>query len=243
MKSLHSTTPLISACAAALMLSLSAMPLTLAQDAAAPELKTVKEKFSYALGLNLGRNFQRQDLDIDPVVLGRGIAAILEGTEPALTEEEVQAAFAAYEAEQMTLREAAAVKNKQDGEAFLAANAKKEGVKVTKSGLQYKVLQEGTGKSPTAADGFVAHYRGKFINGTVFDQSFDGDQPTPEDVPLSLGVSDVIPGWTEGLQLMKEGAKYQLFIPSAIAYGPMGRPGIPPNSTLVFELELLKVTN
>ncbi|MEZ6063542.1 MAG: FKBP-type peptidyl-prolyl cis-trans isomerase [Planctomycetaceae bacterium] len=210
---------------------------------AATELETVKDRFSYALGLNLGRQFQQQGLDINPAVVARGIAAILEGTEPELTEEDIQAVVRAYEQEQAAKREQAAKKNKEDGEAYLTANAKKDGVKTTRTGLQYLVLKEGTGKSPTTDSEVVVHYRGKFIDGKVFDQSYEGDAPTADEEPISFGVTQVISGWTEGLQLMKAGAKYRFFIPSGIAYGPMGRPGIPPNSTLVFDVELMKVVN
>ena len=123
----------------------------------------------------------------------------------------------------------------EKGEAFLKENAKKEGVKTTASGLQYKVLKEGEGKSPKATDEVVVHYKGTFIDGKEFDSSYKRNQPA--EFPLN----GVIPGWTEGVQLMKEGAKYQFVIPSKLAYGERGRPSIPPNSTLVFDIELIKV--
>ena len=126
-------------------------------------------------------------------------------------------------------------RGKKEGEAFLAANAKAPGVKTTKSGLQYKVLKDGTGKSPAKTDTVTTHYKGTLIDGTQFDSSYDRNKPA------SFQVDGVIKGWTEALQMMKEGSKWQLFIPWDLAYGPEGRPGIPPNATLVFEVELLKV--
>jgi len=126
-------------------------------------------------------------------------------------------------------------KNLAMGKAFLEANGKKEGVKVLPSGLQYKVIKKGTGKTPTAADKVKTHYRGTLIDGTEFDSSYK------RNAPAVFGVTQVIKGWTEALQLMKEGAKWQLYIPANLAYGERGRPGIPPNSTLIFDIELLEV--
>ena len=134
---------------------------------------------------------------------------------------------------------AKAAKNLEDGKAFLAANKAKDGVKVTKSGLQYIVLKEGTGAVPTRASTVSTHYRGKLIDGTVFDNSYEGDDPTEADTPTSFGVTQVIKGWTEALQLMKVGAKYRLFLPSELAYGENGPAGIGPNSVLVFDIELV----
>ena len=215
-----------------------------AQDdagAAAPELKTLKQRVSYAIGVNIGRNLQQQEVDVDPQILAQAIATILADQPSALSNAEMQEVFTAMQEEQAKMRAAAGEAAKAAGEKFLAENAKKEGVKVTKSGLQYKVIRPGTGQKPTKSNTVSTHYRGRFIDGKVFDQSYEGDAPVATDEPVSFGVTQVISGWTEALQLMQVGAKYQLYIPSDLAYGPQGRPGIPPNSTLVFDIELLNV--
>jgi len=205
-----------------------------------PELKTLQDKVSYGIGMNLGRDFKQQGVEIDPKILARGIQDALAGGETLLTEEQVREAFEAFQKELMAKQEAKAKedadKNKAAGVAFLAENGKKEGIKTTASGLQYKVLTEGTGKSPTATDTVTVNYRGTLTDGTEFDSSYKRNQPA------TFQVGGVIPGWTEALQLMKEGGKYQLYIPSELAYGERGAPPvIGPNATLVFEVELVKV--
>ena len=221
---------------AALIVLTSISAVASAQEKAKPviELKTVGDKVSYAVGLNIGRNLQQQGIEVDLKLLTAGIAASLAGTEPALTNEEVQAAFAEYQAEKTKAGMATVRK-------FLEDNAKNKGVKQTKSGLQYVVLREGTGEKPTAKSTVSTHYRGKLINGNVFDESYKGDAPTEADRPVSFGVTQVIGGWTEALQLMKVGAKYRLFIPPGLAYGERGQATIPPNSLLIFDIELISV--
>jgi len=215
-----------------------------AQDAAkekseAPKLETTIEKASYAIGYNIGKDILKQGLETNPTALAAGIAAALAGEKSVLSPEEVQGVFKAMQAEMQKKTGAKAAKNLEDGKAFLAANKAKDGVKITKSGLQYIVLKEGTGAVPTRESTVSTHYRGKLIDGTVFDNSYEGDEPTEADKPASFGVTQVIKGWTEALQLMKVGAKYRLFLPSELAYGENGPPGIGPNSVLVFDIELV----
>lgn len=205
-----------------------------------PELKTLQDKVSYGIGMNLGRDFKQQGVQIDPKILARGIQDALAGGETMLTEDQVREAFEAFQKELMAKQEAKAKedadKNKAAGVSFLAENGKKEGIKTTASGLQYKVLTEGTGKSPTATDTVTVNYRGTLTDGTEFDSSYKRNQPA------TFQVGGVIPGWTEALQLMKEGGKYELYIPAELAYGERGAPPvIGPNATLVFEVELVKV--
>ncbi|MBC7968122.1 MAG: FKBP-type peptidyl-prolyl cis-trans isomerase [Fuerstia sp.] len=216
----------------------------IAQDAApekseAPKLETTIDKASYAIGYNIGKDILQKGLEPNPKALAAGIAAALAGEKSVLTAEEIQAAFKALQAEMQKKAEEKAAKNLEAGKAFLAANKAKDGVKVTKSGLQYIVLKEGTGAVPTLESNVLAHYRGTLIDGTKFDSSYEGEEPTEKDTPYSTPVTRVIPGWTEALQLMKVGAKYRLFIPSELAYGENGPPGIGPNSVLVFDIELV----
>jgi len=230
--------------ACALFLFITTAVPVIAQDAApekseAPKLETTIDKASYAIGYNIGKDIQKQGLDTNPKALAAGIAAALAGEKSVLTAEEIQAAFKAMQGEMQKKAEAKSAKNLEDGKAFLEANKAKEGVKVTKSGLQYIVLKEGTGAVPTRASTVSTHYRGKLIDDTVFDSSYEGDEPTEDDKPASFGVTQVIKGWTEALQLMKVGAKYRLFLPSELAYGENGPPGIGPNSVLVFDIELV----
>jgi FKBP-type peptidyl-prolyl cis-trans isomerase FklB len=204
-----------------------------------PELKTLKQRASYAIGVDMGSKFKRQEIDVDPKLLAAGFADALAG-KPGLTEPEVKQALTEFQAEFMakmeTKQKAAGEKNLTEGAAFLAANAKKEGVKTTASGLQYKVIKSGQGKSPTSTDTVKVHYHGTLIDGTVFDSSVDRGEP------VTFPLNGVIPGWTEALQLMKEGDKWQLFIPSALAYGERAAgAAISPNSTLIFDVELLSI--
>jgi FKBP-type peptidyl-prolyl cis-trans isomerase FklB len=205
-----------------------------------PELNSLKDKISYGIGLNIGKDFKEQSIDIDVKLLARGINDSLTGSEPALTEEQMREAFEAFQKEMVAKQEAKskelADKNQTAGEAFLAENAKKEGVVTLPSGLQYKVIEEGSGKTPKASDTVTVNYRGTLATGEEFDSSYKRGEPA------TFPVSGVIAGWTEALQLMKEGAKWQLVIPPSLAYGERAAgPVIGPNSTLVFEVELIKV--
>jgi FKBP-type peptidyl-prolyl cis-trans isomerase FklB len=199
-------------------------------------LKNQKEKMSYIVGMDIGNNLKKQSIDVDPKILARGIQEALAGVKPLLTEQEIQETMMAFQKEMMAKQEEIGKKNKKEGEAFLAENKKKEGVKTLPSGLQYKVIKAGTGKKPKLADTVKAHYRGTLIDGTEFDSSYKRGEP------VSFPVSGVIPGWTEALQLMEEGAKWQLFIPSNLAYGERGMGGvIGPHATLIFEIELISI--
>lgn len=196
-------------------------------------LKNQKEKVSYSIGLNVGRNLgsdlKKQSIDIDPNMVAKGIQDALSGANPLLSNEEVQETMVAFQKEMSE-------KQKQRGEAFLAENKKKEGVKTLASGLQYKVVKAGSGKKPKLNDTVTVHYRGTLIDGTEFDSSFRRGKPA------TFPVSGVIPGWTEALPLMGEGAKWQLFIPPKLAYGEPGAGGlIGPNATLIFEVELISI--
>ncbi len=234
----------LAACSLLAAFAAAQQPLKLPPKAQ-PGLKTPKEKQSYAIGLNIGMNMKRGEIQVDVVALSRGLADALNGATPALSEKEIGDALAAFEAEMRAqqvkkMEELAAkqkeqgAKNSQEGPAFLAANKKKEGIVETKSGLQYKVLKEGTGPNPKPTDIVTTNYRGTLIDGTEFDAS-NGS-------PISFPVNGVIKGWTEALQLMKVGSKYQLFVPAELAYGARGAgEKIGPNSVLIFEVELLGV--
>ena len=199
------------------------------------------EKVSYALGMSMGQNFMHSGIkEINVSDFAAGVAAIYEGTQPEMSFTEakrtVEEFFTKLQEEMDKEAEKAAGENKQIGEAFLAENAKREGIKVTSTGLQYEVLESGNGAQPTANDKVEVHYTGKLIDGTVFDSSVE------RGVPAMFGVTQVIPGWVEALQLMKEGDKWRLYIPSDLAYGPNGAGGvIGPNATLIFDVELLRV--
>ncbi|WP_432821761.1 FKBP-type peptidyl-prolyl cis-trans isomerase N-terminal domain-containing protein [Trichloromonas sp.] len=204
------------------------------------ELTSSKDKVSYGIGMSIGRDFSRQELDIDPDILAQGIKDMLAGGQTLMTEEEAQTTLMEFQQEMMAKQETEgkvlAEKNQQEGEAFLAENAKKEGVVTLPSGLQYKVLTEGAGKTPGKEDTVTVNYRGTLINGEEFDSSYQRGEPA------TFPVGGVIAGWTEALQLMKEGAKWQLVIPASLAYGERGAgPVISPNSTLVFEVELISI--
>ncbi len=205
----------------------------------ATELKTDKDKISYALGLDLGNQLKRQAVEVDTDLFMQGLKASLTGGKPLMTEDEAKAAIAALQGElqkkQAELVKAQGALNLKDGEVFLAANKSQQGVVTLPSGLQYKVLTAGKGAKPGADDTVVCHYRGTFLNGTEFDSSYKRNQPA------TFPVKGVIKGWTEALQLMSVGSKWQLWIPASLAYGPSGRQGIPPNSTLVFEVELISI--
>jgi len=203
-------------------------------------LKHQKDKISYIIGLDIGSNFKKQSIDIDPDILLKGMKDALAGKKAALSEEEIRETKAAFQKEMKAKQEEIAKKlgekNKKEGEAFLAENKKKEGVKTLPSGLQYKVIKAGKGKKPNLTDTVKTHYKGTLIDGTEFDSSYRRGQPA------TFSVNGVIPGWTEALQLMEEGAKWQLFIPSHLAYGDRGAGHIiGPNATLIFEIELISI--
>ena len=201
-----------------------------------PVLKTQKDKMSYIIGMDIGNNLKKQSIDVDPNVLAKGIKDALAGQKPLLSDQEIRETMTAHQNEMKTKQEALAKKNKEQGDAFLAGNKKKEGVKTLPSGLQYKVVKAGKGKKPKPDDSVTTQYRGTLIDGTEFDSSYKRGQPA------TFKVSGVIPGWTEALQLMEEGAKWQLFVPSNLAYGERGAGGaIGPNATLIFEIELISI--
>jgi FKBP-type peptidyl-prolyl cis-trans isomerase FklB len=208
--------------------------------AAGPPLTTDKQKQSYALGMNIGRGLTRQGADVDPATVARGLRDTLAGAKPLLTDAEAEAALTqlqtAVHAKQDAELQKLGDENMKEGQDFLAANKAKDGVITLPSGLQYKILTPGTGPIPTASDTVVCNYRGTFINGTEFDSSYKREQPA------SFPVNGVIKGWTEALQLMPVGSKWQLFIPPDLAYGSRGAGGaIPPNATLIFEVELISI--
>ena len=205
-----------------------------------PKLETLMDKVSYSIGLNIGKDFKTQNIEVNPELLARGIKDAISDSKPLLTDEEIQEAIGAFQQERMAeaeeMAKAAGEKNRQEGESFLLENAKKEGVVTLPSGLQYKIIEEGTGKSPEPGDQVTVHYRGTLIDGTEFDSSYERGEP------VTFPVGGVIPGWTEALQLMKEGAKWNLFIPPSLAYGEQGAGQvIGPNATLLFEVELISV--
>ena len=201
-----------------------------------PVLKNQKDKVSYIIGMDIGNNLKKQSIDVDPNILAKGVKDALSSAKSLLTEKEIQETMGAFQKEMMVKKEEVGKQNKKEGDTFLAENKKKEGVKTLPSGLQYKVIKAGTGKKPKSTDTVTVHYRGTLINGTEFDSSYKRGQS------VSFQVSGVIPGWTEALQLMEEGAKWQLFIPSNLAYGERGAGGaIGPNATLIFEVELVSI--
>ena len=203
-------------------------------------LKTQKDKESYAMGMNLAMGLRRQDVTLDPALVARGMKDALAGGKTLLTEDEVRATLQQLQSEirqrvEVRAHEAGAT-NRKEGETFLATNKTKEGVVALPSGLQYKIMAAGTGPKPTASDTVTCNYRGTLINGTEFDSSYKRGQPA------SFPVGGVIKGWTEALQLMPVGSKWQLFIPADLAYADSSPSrDIPPGSTLIFEVELLSI--
>ena len=204
------------------------------------DLKTEKDKVSYSIGLDIGTTFKKQSMDIDPAALLRGLQDATTGAKPLLTDDQVKETMTAYSKSMMEKQtvasKEAANKNAAAGEKFLAENKGKEGVKTTPSGLQYKVLKEGNGPTPKETDTVETHYKGTLLNGTEFDSSYKRNEPA------SFPVNRVIKGWTEALQMMKVGSKYELWIPPSIAYGERGAgQDIGPSETLHFEVELLGI--
>jgi len=208
--------------------------------AAAPALTTKKDKVSYAIGADLGNKLKQSQIDVDPAALNRGMKDVLTGGKPAMTDDEIRATLTDLTKElqekQAALNKEKVEKNKKEGSDFLAANKSKEGVVTTASGLQYKILKAGEGPKPAAGDTVVCNYKGTLIDGKEFDSSYKRGQPA------TFPVSGVIKGWTEALQLMPVGSKWQLFIPSDLAYGDrQAGPDITPGSTLIFEVELMSI--
>ncbi len=211
-----------------------------AAPAFAQELESDVDRLSYTVGMDIGNSLAEQGLELDLDLLVEALRASYSGEETLMTREEALAERDKFMqrrqqelAEQRTLD---AQRNLEEGQAFLAQNAEREDVMVTDSGLQYRVMTEGDGASPEATDQVTVHYRGTLLNGTEFDSSYARGEPA------TFALNQVIPGWTEGVQLMQEGDKYEFFIPADLAYGEQGRPGpIGPNATLIFEVELIEV--
>jgi FKBP-type peptidyl-prolyl cis-trans isomerase FklB len=211
-----------------------------AKSPAVLTLETEKDKNSYAFGMNIGKGLRQNSVDIDPAILMRGIKDVLAGGKTLLTDEQAQAALTAIQNDmrkkQQDLRQQAGGTNKKEGDAFLAENKTKEGVITLPSGLQYKIVKAGDGPKPASTDSVVCNYRGTLINGTEFDSSYKRGQPA------TFPVGQVIKGWTEALQLMPVGSKWELYVPSDLAYGDRGAgANIGPNATLIFEVELLSI--
>jgi FKBP-type peptidyl-prolyl cis-trans isomerase FklB len=202
-------------------------------------LTTEKDKQSYAIGLNVGKSLHRDDIDVDPKIVLRGLQDAMADGKLLLTDDQIKTVMTDLQNQvrqkQEEKRQAMAESNKKDGAAFLAANATKPGVVTLPSGLQYKVLTAGTGAKPTATDSVVCNYRGTLLDNTEFDSSYKRGQP------MTFPVSGVIKGWTEALQLMPVGSKWQLFVPADLAYGERAQGPGGPNATLVFEVELLSI--
>lgn len=203
------------------------------------ELDTLEQKVNYIFGMNLADNFQQSGVKIEPEAFALALRDKRDGVEPRLTEDEITTVMREFQEQAMAEREKQqeeiAKTNQAEAEEFLTENKDAEGVQVTESGLQYRVLEEGEGPRPSAEDTVTVHYTGKLLDGTVFDSSYKRDQPQV------FTVNGVITGWSEALQMMKEGAKWELFIPPNLAYGPSGNGPIPPSSALIFEVELLEV--
>lgn len=220
-----------------IILGLSGAQLAAQQKTA---LKTQKDKVSYCIGIDIGRNFKQQQIEINPEILIKGMKDVLAGASLSMTDDEMREVMMAFQSEMMGKMEErskhAGEKNKTEGETFLTENKKKPGIVTLPSGLQYKILVEGKGKKPSLKDTVTAHYRGTLIDGTEFDSSYKRGEPA------SFAVTGVIKGWTEVLQLMKVGSKWQVYIPSHLAYGDRAASQeIGPNSTLIFEIELIAV--
>jgi FKBP-type peptidyl-prolyl cis-trans isomerase FklB len=204
------------------------------------ELKTPKEKLSYSIGFDMGSSLKRNGIDVDLDIVTRAIQDVLSGGKALMTEQEMRESISALQKEMAAKQQGRAKelgdKNRKEGEEFLAENKKKEGVTTLPSGLQYMILAEGKGKQPKATDTVTVQYRGTLIDGTEFDSSYKRGQPA------TFALNQVIKGWTEGVQLMKEGGKIRLFVPSELAYGDRGAGAqIGPNAALIFEVELLSI--
>ena len=208
--------------------------------AAAAGFKTQKEKVSYAIGMEMGKGVKSQGIDVDPAILAQGLRDAMSGAKPQMSEEELKQVITGLQAEmrqkQMQAQEMAASENKAKGDAYLAENGKKDGVVTLPDGLQYKILTAGTGKKPAETDTVLCNYKGTFVDGAEFDSSAQAGKPVP------FEVKNVIPGFKEVLQMMPTGSKWQVVVPSNLGYGERGAGGvIGPNSTLVFEIELVSI--
>ena len=219
------------------LLLIAALTLVLgACDQNKVDLSSEKDKLSYAIGFQVGQNLKAQKMDINPNAVAAAIADVMTDKESKLTHEQMQTVMMNLQKQKMEARKVQAEDSKKAGEAFLAENKKKKGVKVTKSGLQYKVVEKGKGKNPTDKDTVVVHYRGTLIDGTEFDSSYKRDQPA------TFKLGQVIKGWQEALKLMKPGGKMHVAIPSDLGYGERGAgANIGPNSTLIFEINLVDI--
>lgn len=209
---------------------------------AAGDLDTSKARLSYTIGMDIGTSLADQDMELDLDLLVEALRTTYNGEETRMTLEEAleerEAFMRRRQEEMLAQQQVEAQANRLEGESFLADNAQRDDVSVTDSGLQYRVVRQGDGASPKATDRVTVHYTGTLIDGTKFDSSRDRGEPA------TFALNQVIPGWTEGLQLMQEGGLYEFFIPSDLAYGEQGRPGpIGPNSTLIFEVELISVAD
>ena len=205
-----------------------------------PVLKTQKDKVSYAIGLEMGKGVKDQGFDVDPELVARGIKDAISGGKPLLSDADFNAIMAdvqeTMKQKQMQVMEEEAAENKKKGDAFLAENTKKEGVVTLPSGLQYKILTAGQGKKPAETDTVLCNYKGTFIDGTEFDSSAQAGKP------VAFDLKGILPGFKEALMLMPVGSKWQLFIPSNLAYGERGAGNvIGPNATLIFEVELVSI--
>ncbi len=218
--------------------------ITTAQDDAKTASAATKwsesQKFSYILGTQIGNYSKQSEFEVSMELFAKGLNDITNGNELAMTQAEISSFMAAWQQKEQekaqTAMKAAGAENVKKGQAFLDANKKKDGVTVTASGLQYKAITNGEGAKPEATDKVKVHYRGTLIDGKEFDSSYKRNQPA------EFGLNQVIKGWTEGLQLMNIGSKYEFYIPSGLAYGPNGPPKIGPNQTLIFTVELLDIT-
>jgi FKBP-type peptidyl-prolyl cis-trans isomerase FklB len=220
-----------------LLIGLITLSLSLSAFGKEPAgLKSDKQKFSYAVGFQIGQNLKRQNLDLDTKSFTQGEQDAISNAKPRLTTEEMQAAVQTQQKKEMEKQEVLMKKNLEAGQAFLEANKKKEGVIALPSGLQYKIITDGKGKQPKSTDTVVAHYRGTLTNGTEFDSSYKRNEPA------TFPVTGVIKGWQEVLPLMKEGAKWQVYIPTELAYGTRGAGSIiGPNEALIFDIELVSI--
>jgi FKBP-type peptidyl-prolyl cis-trans isomerase FklB len=200
------------------------------------QLSNLKDKISYIIGRDMAANFQKQGIEIEAEAFVQGMKEAMAGQPSALSQAEVQQAMMALQQSVSQKQQGKGTDNKKAGEEFLAQNKTKEGIKTLPSGLQYQILQTGKGKSPSKTDKVTTHYHGTLIDGTVFDSSYERGEPA------TFPVNGVIAGWTEALQLMQEGAKWRLYIPSDLAYGSRGAGNdIGPNSALIFDVELISV--
>ncbi len=217
------------------LIAISVTFLIFAMTACSPKPKTHKDQVSYTIGAQFGKSLKSQNLDLDATALARGIADGLKGEKFRLSDEEMQAAMAKLSQDRQSEMKAEAAKNKVKADEFLAKNKAAEGIQTSASGLQYKIVNVGSGISPKVDDIVVVNYKGTLTDGTEFDSSYK------RDMPAEFPVKGVIPGWTEGLQLMKKGGKAVFYVPPELGYGDRQRQNIPSNSVLIFEVELLDI--